>query len=205
MQVVRGWRGGLRPIELVLGGEYSFEVRWAGSVSRRVVERLVSCLLSRGSVRLGGAVVGVSLVEAGVEKVFPVPSGGVEARFLTPGQVLFRGRGGRGFVLGCPGLGRLLRHGVELLVGSRARGVVRLLDLFGGVVVNGLDPVTVVLDEKKSSAWAVEGVVRYVLSGEAPEWLESVLGGAGLLAGYAGVGKSRLSGFGLVDVGLVSP
>jgi len=182
-----GWKKSLNKTpEYRVRGPLTLTASWAGK-GQRFVNRLVSCISKAAEIR-------VTSMSMEILQEQPATTGTI--RLQTPAQFKFSARASGGVVLPYPSAWRWVRLGVDTILGREDQEVYALLARHLEIVEGSLRRVTIYLDEDKPTNWALRGWVRVEATGRAPDKVLNLLGWGLRLAGYLGVGKSRLEGLG---------
>ncbi len=195
---VKGWQTTrMTPPRYELYGDYTAYIGWVGDQAKRKAFQLVECMKKSqlGSVRIEEII---------VERATDHPVGQVLIRLRTPAQYAYRPFWGRSVYLSVPTVSRILKPPLQYLFTNRTEYVeiVKNIDYYTGIIDGNWRPVTVMFDKKKTNSWSITGWARIVVGHNAPTKIMEILGIASRMLLYSGTGKSRLNGFGQVDVSI---
>ena len=191
----RSWPGEAGRARHRYRGEYLVRVGWAGEEGERAARALVKALTST---RLAS----VELYGAEVYMVDPEPLGAVELRLVTPAVIKARPpEGAQELVVAVPSVSRLFRAAMRAVYGDPADvfAASALLDFYTAQVAGEWRRVTVYVDSRRPTAWAVYGWARISVTGGAPDRVPVLLSHLARVASAVGVGKSRRDGFGVAE------
>ncbi|MEB2835661.1 MAG: hypothetical protein GSR80_000853, partial [Desulfurococcales archaeon] len=190
----RGWhsRPPGAPGRLVLRGGSRYYVRlgWVGVEGREYAATLWEFLEAT-------PLASVEVVEVEERLVYPEHSHEASLALATPAQFKVHGWDGVERVLAEPGASRLLQAALRAAASLapaedlEAHAAMAALALYTAQTGGEWAPVTLYLDRRRPTAWALAGWARVTLTRSAPEPVGRLLGLLGELALYIGVGKSR--------------
>ncbi len=176
-------------------GEYTATLSWVGDLAKKKVFQLLECMKK-------SRIATVDIEEILVEKASSAPIGQVYIRLKTPAQYAYRPFWGKSVFLAIPTVSRILKPALKYVFTSPSEytEISKDIDYYTGIIEGNWKPVTVLFDKKKSNAWSITGWARIAVSHKTPTRIMEILGLASRILQYSGTGKSRLNGFGQVDV-----
>ena len=187
------WRGPRGGVRIGGGGSYYLRVSWVGPSGEDRARALGEAL------EAASGLARVELVEWGLERVEAPFTHEALLALASPAQFKIVGWDGLERVLSHPDPARLLAAPLKALnpPPDAAREARAALNLYTAQTGGEWRRVTVYIDRRRPTNWALTGWARLTLTRQAPEWAGRLLGLLQRLALYTGVGKSRLEGLGL--------
>jgi hypothetical protein len=206
---IRGWRSFLggnlpKPVTLEAGGEYYVRLGWAGAEGEEAARSIAEALEASDLAE-------VETVEFIDERVEPAPTHEATLVLVTPAQFKVVTWTGEELLVTNPSPARLLQAPLRVALeapglGPReAHAAMAALTVYTAQTQGYWEPVTVFLDKRRPTTWAIRGWARISLTRGAPEAVGRLLGLLHRLALYIGVGKSRMEGLGMVGESFPTP
>jgi hypothetical protein len=204
---ISGWRppeevaSMAKPTLLRAGVEYYVRIGWASAEGEDAARALGEELESSG-------LASVDLVTVEDATVRPAHKHEATLALATPAQFKIVSWSGEERVVANPCPARLLQAPLRVALGIaglgqlEAQAAMSALTIYVAQTGGSWRPVTIYIDRRRPSAWAVAGWARLTLTRGAPEHVGRLLGLLHGLALYTGVGKSRMEGLGMAGEAL---